>query len=154
MLQGGSILQYFRPSLSYCLALRPLFCLFYTGFTVVAHIVDLALISRCSFHRGQLPRDSSHVVISCLFVICHIIFGLPGPCVPITCISHAGLTARLEWSICSYQRSISSSGLEVIKLQFILKLKMKHNDWLLADTCPQAANHCALFWVWDCTQVL
>ena len=22
---------------------------------------------------------------------------------------------------------------------------MKHNDWLLADMCPQAANHCALF---------
>ena len=27
--------------------------------------------------------------------------------------------------------------------------KIKRNDWLLADTCPQAANHCALFWVWD-----
>ena len=24
-------------------------------------------------------------------------------------------------------------------------LKIKRNDWLLADTCPQAANHCALF---------
>ena len=28
---------------------------------------------------------------------------------------------------------------------FILKLKIKRNDWLLADTCPQATNHCALF---------
>ena len=37
------------------------------------------------------------------------------------------------------------SGPEVIKLEFILKLKIKRNDWLLADTCPQAANHCALF---------
>ena len=36
-------------------------------------------------------------------------------------------------------------GLEVIKLEYRLKLKIKHNDWLLADTCPQAANHCALF---------
>ena len=36
-------------------------------------------------------------------------------------------------------------GLEVIKLEFILRLKIKRNDWLLADTCPQAANHCALF---------
>ena len=26
-----------------------------------------------------------------------------------------------------------------------LRLKIKLNDWLLADTCPQAANHCALF---------
>ena len=24
-------------------------------------------------------------------------------------------------------------------------IKIKRNDWLLADTCPQAANHCALF---------
>ena len=35
--------------------------------------------------------------------------------------------------------------LEVIKLEYILKFKIKHNDWLFADTCPQAANHCALF---------
>ena len=27
-----------------------------------------------------------------------------------------------------------NSGLEVIKLEFILKLKIKRNDWLLADT--------------------
>ena len=33
----------------------------------------------------------------------------------------------------------------VIKLEFILKLKMKCNGWILADKCPQAANHCALF---------
>ena len=33
-------------------------------------------------------------------------------------------------------------GLEVIKLEFILGLKIKCNDWLLADT---SANHCALF---------
>ena len=37
------------------------------------------------------------------------------------------------------------SGLEVIKLELILKLKIKCNNWLLTDTCPQAANHCALF---------
>ena len=29
------------------------------------------------------------------------------------------------------------SGLEVIKLEFILRLKIKRNDWLLADTCKQ-----------------
>ena len=46
------------------------------------------------------------------------------------------------------------SGLEVLKLEFILRLKIKHNDWLLADTCRQATNQCALFWVWDCTPVL
>ena len=36
-------------------------------------------------------------------------------------------------------------GLEVIKLEFILRLKIKRNDWLFADTWPQTANHCALF---------
>ena len=39
----------------------------------------------------------------------------------------------------------SKPGLEVIKLEFILRLKIKRSDWLLADTCPQTANHCALF---------
>ena len=29
---------------------------------------------------------------------------------------------------------------EVIKLEFILKLKIKCNDWLLVDTCQQSAN--------------
>ena len=36
-------------------------------------------------------------------------------------------------------------GVEVIKLEFILKLKIKRNDWLLADNCLQAANCYALF---------
>ena len=35
------------------------------------------------------------------------------------------------------------TGIEVIKLEYILILKIKRNDWLLADTCPQATNHCA-----------
>ena len=26
-------------------------------------------------------------------------------------------------------------GPKVIKLEFILKLRIKHNDWLLAETC-------------------
>ena len=42
-------------------------------------------------------------------------------------------------------RQWHSPGLKVIKLEFILRLKIKCNDWFLADTCPQAANHCALF---------
>ena len=36
-------------------------------------------------------------------------------------------------------------SLQVIKLAFILRLKITRNDWLLADMCPQSANHCALF---------
>ena len=37
------------------------------------------------------------------------------------------------------------SGLKFIQLVFILRLKIKGNEWLLADTCRKAANHCALF---------
>ena len=36
-------------------------------------------------------------------------------------------------------------SLKDIKLELIVKLKIKRNDWLLADMCPQAANHCTLF---------
>ena len=36
-------------------------------------------------------------------------------------------------------------GLEVIKFEYSLRLEIKRNDWLLADMCPQAASHCALF---------
>ena len=32
--------------------------------------------------------------------------------------------------------NLRNPGLEVIKLEFILKLKIKCNNWLLADTCP------------------
>ena len=42
-------------------------------------------------------------------------------------------------------RKIWPPGPEVIKLEYSLKLKIKRNDWLHADTCPQAANHCTLF---------
>ena len=34
----------------------------------------------------------------------------------------------------------SGPGPKVVKLEFILRLKVKRNDWLLADTCPQAAK--------------
>ena len=40
---------------------------------------------------------------------------------------------------------VSIPGLKVIKLEISLELKIKHNDRLLADMCPQTANHCALF---------
>ena len=43
------------------------------------------------------------------------------------------------------EMSVLGACLEVKKLEFILRLKIKCNDWLLADTCPQAANHCPLF---------
>ena len=39
------------------------------------------------------------------------------------------------------------TGFDVIELKYSLKLKIKRNDWLLVDTCPQAVNHCASFCV-------
>ena len=38
---------------------------------------------------------------------------------------------------------ITKSCPEVIKREFILKLKIKRSDWLLADMCPQVANRYA-----------
>ena len=49
------------------------------------------------------------------------------------------------------------TGLEVMNLEFIVRLKIMRNEWWLADRCPQAvilhkvdtypqaANQCALF---------
>ena len=39
----------------------------------------------------------------------------------------------------------NQAGIEAIKLEYSLRLKIKRIDWLLADMCPQAANHCTLF---------
>ena len=71
-------------------------------------------------------------------------------------IHFIGITIDLiEESLISFAKyELAWPGLEFINLEFNLRLKIKRNDWLLADTCPQAANHCALFWVCDCTQVL
>ena len=57
-------------------------------------------------------------------------------------------TDNMDWG--QHVSEISSEatktlGLDVIKLEYSLKLKIKCNDWLLVDTCPQAANHGALF---------
>ena len=51
----------------------------------------------------------------------------------------------MDWSVICDCDIFWSPG--YINLEFILKLKIKCNDWLLADTdtCPQAANHFALF---------
>ena len=51
------------------------------------------------------------------------------------------------WSFGVMLIKMISSDLEVIKLEYCLRIKIKRNDWLLADACPRAANHCPLFWV-------
>ena len=45
------------------------------------------------------------------------------------------MTVFCKFYICKRLRSYKP-GFEVIKLEFILRLKIKRNDWLLAD-CPQ-----------------
>ena len=65
--------------------------------------------------------------------------------------------AHEKYILIVYDQSVyltTDAGLKVIKLEFILRLEIKHNDWLLANTywlladmCPQVANHCALFCV-------
>ena len=45
--------------------------------------------------------------------------------------------------------SMKRSGPKVIKLEYSLKLKIKRNDWLLADTSSHSIN-CALFWSGVC----
>ena len=59
-------------------------------------------------------------------------------------ISWVGLAPNVCVSV--FQVKIDTKpDLKVIKLEYILRLKIKRNDWLIADTCPQAANHYALF---------
>ena len=53
----------------------------------------------------------------------------------------------LNAAIISVDQVEQMPGLKVIKLEYKLRLKIRRNDWLLADTCPQTANHCALFLV-------
>ena len=57
------------------------------------------------------------------------------------CCAYVIGTKPFDWLVVPVWRPV----LEVIKLEFILRLKIKLNDWLLAGTCSQAANHCALF---------
>ena len=60
-------------------------------------------------------------------------------------VYYKGPVFRYEASVHISRSSIDITGLEVIKLEFILKLKIKCNDWLLVDTCPQATNRYAFF---------
>ena len=55
------------------------------------------------------------------------------------------LGSRLPSDLTENLRKYNSSGLEVINVSTVSDSgKIKRNDWLLADTCPQAAYHCAL----------
>ena len=53
--------------------------------------------------------------------------------------------ALVPSTYCVEMRRFESSGLEVIKLEYSLRLKIKCNDCLLADTCPQATSSLHFF---------
>ena len=55
------------------------------------------------------------------------------------------LRPRNEHSKSFLVRASDRYGTKVIKLEYSLKLKIKHNNWLIEDTCLQAANQFALF---------
>ena len=50
--------------------------------------------------------------------------------------------------------SPDSPGLEAINLEFILKLKIKNNDWLLADTWTRAREQPTIELYFDLETVL
>ena len=59
------------------------------------------------------------------------------------CHKHGLEVIKLEYSL--RLKIKRNDWLLADTLEYSLRLKIKRNDWLLADTCPQAANHCALF---------
>ena len=67
------------------------------------------------------------------------------PLLEISCTGPIGIFVLAVTLIVNIQNISKIHGLEVIKLETSLRLKIKCNDWLLADTCPRAANHYALF---------
>ena len=64
--------------------------------------------------------------------------------------NHLGLTFSNSGTWDEHVKSISEKSsfrlnlLRALKFR-VLKLKIKRTDWLFVDTCPHAANHCALF---------
>ena len=70
------------------------------------------------------------VVVDSLFIISHI--------VRVLCLILVLLCNTLcPFCFFNHFDGKKRPGLEVIKLEFILRLKIKHNGWLLADTCPK-----------------
>ena len=78
----------------------------------------------------------SATIVSCLYHIFLILCG----CKCSMSLLHDVAVVGLQGLIVA-----SPAGPGVIKLDYSIKLKIKRNDWLIADICPQAANHCALF---------
>ena len=104
-----SEIPYGEPASSYHIIIR--FLITGTGATstsvdplpgswLAACMADLTPDLQVCLSWGSLQFFS----VSCF----HVIFGLPCPCFPSTCRSKAVLTAPLERSTCTYQKSLSS----------------------------------------------
>ena len=110
-----------------------------------------------SFHSLQ------SLSVSCF----HVILGLPGPCLPSTCMSKAVLTAPLEHSTCPYHRSLlsfrmrsrssmpscTSSSLDLVvtmscgltlQICLITALSFRCEVWLCQWPSLTGIEHCAL----------
>ena len=91
--------------------------------SLVFVMVSLLFVAALRSPAGKgMTSWLSFVMLNCVFVTF--------PC---------GFFGQVGYSI------VSIPGLEVIKREYSLRLKIKRSDYLLADTCPQAANHCTLF---------
>ena len=110
----------------------------------------------------QVTHPSIHVCRWCLasincsgtaeyfFVFCStvktVLRGHPRGHTKTSCLRQVAPYYRLIYIVFQFKRRQNRRLLkEVIKLEYILKLKIKHTDWLLPSTCSEAANQCALF---------
>ena len=87
---------------------------------------------KLDFHSPYIPTTACRMKLKAI-------------CRTLNKLTHVKTNRKCPRSQATDFRGEEKPGLEVIKLEFILRLKIKSNDWLIADTCPQAANHCALF---------
>ena len=107
-----------------------------------AHICRNSLFIICSL------QNSSYCLLSTISGIFTINALLQQPCVPFHFDKQASFATSTPTNFCLQNHkyiTIHTILYTIVNLVNSLRLEIKRNDWLLADTCPQAANHCALF---------
>ena len=85
-------------------------CSYRANIHIPFQVAGLLRAWQISYKISRYVYDESIHSLQFLSVICfHVILGLPGSCVPSTCVSKALLTTPLEHSTCPYQQSHFSS---------------------------------------------
>ena len=85
-------------------------CSYRANIHIPFQVAGLLRTWQISYKISRYVYDESVHSLQFLSVICfHVILGLPGSCVPSTCVSKALLTTPLEHSTCPYQQSHFSS---------------------------------------------